>query len=71
MKTPFDEIQSITYQKFNDINELKIKQRSLGIIPGLSIEFDPDEAEILGAFKDDSMSLEDAIEASFDDVEAP
>ena len=38
--------------------------------PGMVVEFDPDEAEQLGAFREDAMSLEDALEASTDEDEA-
>lgn len=37
--------------------------------PGMVVEFDPDEAEQLGAFREDAMSLEDALEASTDEDE--
>lgn len=37
--------------------------------PGMVVEFDPDEAERLGAFQEDAMSLEDALEASSDEDE--
>lgn len=36
--------------------------------PGLVVSMDPDEAELLGAFEEDAMSYEDAIEAAFDRV---
>ena len=38
----------------------------LGKTPGLGIEFDPDEADTLGAFEETALSLEDAIDASKD-----
>ena len=38
-------------------------------VPGMVVEFDPDEAEQLGAFQEDAMSLEDALEASSDEDE--
>ena len=28
--------------------------------PGRSVEFDPDEADLVGAFADDAISIEDA-----------
>lgn len=37
--------------------------------PGMVVEFDPDEAEQLGAFQEDAMSVEDAMEASTDEDE--
>lgn len=35
-------------------------------IPGFQAEFDPLEAERLGAFKEDALSEEDALESSID-----
>lgn len=32
------------------------------------VDFDPDEAEFLGAFEENALSVEDAKEAIFDDV---
>ena len=37
--------------------------------PGVVVELDPDEAERLGAFQEDALSLEDALEASTDEDE--
>lgn len=39
-------------------------------VPGLAVEFEPDEADRMGAFEEDAMSLEDAMEASSDPREA-
>lgn len=35
-------------------------------IPGFQAEFDPVEAERLGAFKEDALSEEDALDSSID-----
>lgn len=35
-------------------------------IPGAKIEFTPEEAEFLGAYRDDSIDIEDVIAASID-----
>ncbi|HEP1082306.1 TPA: conjugal transfer protein TraD [Pasteurella multocida] len=35
-------------------------------IPGVIVEFSPEEAEFLGAFRDDSMDLADIIAGSLD-----
>ncbi|HHE3601792.1 hypothetical protein [Pasteurella multocida] len=35
-------------------------------IPGVIVEFSPEEAEFLGAFRDDSMELADIIAGSLD-----
>jgi len=36
------------------------------LIPGLQVEFDPEEAEQAGAFVEDALSEEDALESSID-----
>lgn len=36
------------------------------LVPGYEVEFDPDEAEQAGAFKEDALSLQDAAESSLD-----
>lgn len=36
-------------------------------VPGMVMEFDPEEAELAGAFREDAMSEEDALEAMFDE----
>ena len=35
-------------------------------IPGFQAEFDPDEAERAGAFVEDALSVEDALESAID-----
>jgi hypothetical protein len=35
-------------------------------IPGVVIELDPEEAEAWGAFEEDAISLEDALESQID-----
>ena len=39
------------------------------LIPGYSVEFDPDEAEQAGAFKEDALSEQDAAESCLDLVD--
>lgn len=39
------------------------------LIPGYSVEFDPDEAEQAGAFQEDAVSEEDAAESCLDLVD--
>ncbi|AMD93383.1 hypothetical protein [Desulfomicrobium orale] len=34
--------------------------------PGLIVEFDPEQAELAGAFREDAMSEEDALDAMYD-----
>lgn len=36
-------------------------------VPGVVTEFDPEEAELAGAFREDALSAEDAEEAVFDE----
>jgi hypothetical protein len=39
------------------------------LIPGYSVEFDPDEAEQAGAFQEDAVSEQDAAESCLDLVD--
>ncbi len=39
-------------------------------IPGVMVELDPDEAEAIGAFREDALSEKDAWEANSDITEA-
>ena len=39
------------------------------LIPGHSVEFDPDEAEQVGAFQEDALSEQDAAESCVDLVD--
>jgi hypothetical protein len=47
---------SVLEQKFLD-----------SLAPGFAPEFDPDEAEEAGACEEDALTLEDALEALYDD----
>lgn len=38
--------------------------------PGIQAEFDPDEAELLGAFREDALSETDALDSSIDQLES-
>ena len=38
--------------------------------PGFQAEFDPDEAELLGAFKEDALSEFEALDSSIDQPES-
>ena len=40
------------------------------LIPGLQVEFDPEEAEQAGAFVEDALSEADALESSIDLLDA-
>jgi len=49
-----------------DITEI-IQEKLLDVeIPGFQAEFDPLEAERLGAFKEDALSEEDALDSTID-----
>ena len=50
---------------------LKAKLAQVGTLPGLQVEFDPEEADQAGLFREDALSLEDAEDASFDPEIAP
>lgn len=39
-------------------------------IPGFQAEFDPDEAELLGAFREEALSETDALDSSIDQLES-
>ena len=39
-------------------------------VPGYQAEFDPDEAERAGAFVEDALSEQDALESTIDQLEA-
>jgi hypothetical protein len=36
------------------------------LIPGFQAEFDPDEAELVGAFQEDALSEQDALDSAVD-----
>lgn len=38
--------------------------------PGFQAEFDPDEAEMLGAFREDALNETDALDSSIDQLES-
>ncbi len=53
----FKELCDVVIEKFDDAQT-----------PGASVEFDPEEAELAGAFEEDSISEQEAIESSIDQV---
>jgi type IV secretion system protein VirB1 len=53
-------------ENLENIDPLEIKLSLLNTVPGLVIEMDPDEAEKLGAFEEDALSFEDALEGTID-----
>lgn len=46
---------------------VKEKLQLASDVPGLVVEFDPEEAELAGAFVEDALTDEDAWEARYDD----
>ena len=58
-----------TQSKNPGIQDQVIKEKLLDAeIPGFQAEFDPLEAERLGAFKEDALSEQDALESTIDHV---
>ena len=51
-----------------DIQEVITDKLLDAEIPGFQAEFDPLEAERLGAFKEDALSEQDALESTIDHV---
>ena len=51
-----------------DLEILNIKLAD-AMTPGLAVEFDPDEAETAGAFREEALSEEDAADSSTDSLE--
>lgn len=49
----------------NDVVEKKC--RLISEVPGLEVDFTPEEADLAGAFSEDALSEADAKEASFDE----
>ena len=53
-----------------DPNETAVEEL-LGIadaVPGLEVEFDPEDAERAGAFEEDALTYEDASQATIDRI---
>lgn len=51
------ELREIVYEKLDDAQT-----------PGANVEFDPEEADLAGAFEEDSMTEQDALESNIDQV---
>ena len=51
-----------------DIQEVITDKLLDAEIPGFQVEFDPLEAERLGAFKEDALSEQDALDSTIDHV---
>ncbi len=42
------------------------KLAAISEVPGFEVEFDPEEAELAGAFRETALSEEDALDAIYD-----
>lgn len=42
------------------------KLAAISSVPGFDVEFDPEEAELAGAFRETALSEEDALDAIYD-----
>lgn len=62
--------ESLNYVRPTDAENLKSttdeKIKLIGSVPGLELEFDPEEADLAGAFREDALSAEDAEAAVYD-----
>lgn len=65
-----NEDQSPSKEQLDAIDATEVKASFMDSVPGIAVEFEPDEADRMGAFEEDAMSLEDALEASNDPREA-
>ena len=65
------ETQAGQYTRPTDEENLRETTREklaqMSSAPGMVVEFDPEEADLAGAFEEDALSDEDALEARFDD----
>jgi len=50
----------------DDINAVILQKLIDADIPGFRVEFDPEEAELLGAFEEDALDEHDALDGSVD-----
>jgi len=64
------EDNSPTKEQLDAIDATAVKAGFMDSVPGIAVEFEPDEADQMGAFEEDAMSLEDAMDASTDPREA-
>lgn len=62
---PEDDIVLMTQ---DEIDQAVSQQISEVASAGVPVAVDPDDADMMGAFEDDALSAEDALESRFDDV---
>ncbi|MGL5335203.1 MAG: conjugal transfer protein TraD [Enterovibrio sp.] len=69
MTPDLDDLQNL-FDAQNDANEVLFEKLVDALLPGYQAEFAPDEAELAGAFVEDALSEEDALDSCMDLVEA-
>ncbi len=57
-----------TMEKPKELREIVIEKLDDAQTPGANVEFDPEEADFAGAFEEDSMTEQDALESNIDQV---
>lgn len=50
----------------DDVRPTVLEKLADAMTPGYAAEFDPEEAELAGAFQEDALTEEDAIESAVD-----
>jgi hypothetical protein len=56
----------VDYTSHDDAQTAVLEKLDDSLVPGLQVEFDPDEAERAGAFVEDALSEADALESAID-----
>ena len=59
-----EETKEIVFDAKKDAEEALLEKLADMETPGYVVEFDPEEAELVGAFVEDALSEEDAMEAT-------
>lgn len=57
-----------TMDKPKELREIVNEKLDDAQTPGANVEFDPEEADLAGAFEEDSMTEQDALESNIDQV---
>lgn len=65
-----DEKEGFNAKEENAQQAAILEKLTDSLIPGLQVEFDPEEAERAGAFVEDALSEADALESSIDLLDA-
>jgi len=56
----------VDYKSQDDAQAALLEKLDDSLIPGFQVEFDPEEAERAGAFVEDALSEQDALESGID-----